>query len=282
MKIKPGFISVFLIGLIAGILRVAQYILAIDEEGYYLKGGLPRFLEGFLVGLLLVGLAWAVFCGIARKSVQVGFSSLGLEALYPRILFALLGLTAAAQGILCLTGSVKPTSVLVGLFCLLGAIGWFLPARLGRATGLTALLPLLHLGAAVIAYFWDTYKYIHISEYALGLLGLCVLLFFALNLMKIVAGGEVPQHRLARAGFYTLLFSFASFLAPAAGMMLHGWKAETLLLCLTGLLYILLAVYTLRRLPAAVVFPRAEGPDVSEMNDYISDIPEIKENDEND
>lgn len=276
MKIKQGFYGAAAIGIAISVLRILQYILSIDAEGYYKAGGLSSFLSGMLIGLLAVGAIWSILCGFKMKAA-VSFRRLIGEKPIVKVCFAALGISGMASGVLKLIGAKGTLPILGAVLILAGGICWLLLAIKGSLPGLAVLLPVAGIIAEILLYFWNTYKFIQVSEYALVLLGLCCLCLFTLLLMKALAGADCSKGRLATAACFTLIFGGAAFLAPLAG----GITPDAILRGIEGIAFILLAAFALKQLPGAdapATEETWESPDLSHLNEYISNLPEVEEN----
>ncbi len=288
MKIKGGFIGALFIGLIAGGVRFAQYCTVIDQDGYYTHTTLAVVLNGILAGVLLLGLLFTMICGIVKNSAPVTAVHLGRQRGTLRILFSLLGILSAADALRRLLDFSAPMTMLGGVFCLFGAAGWlYLGLRRAESpAGPAALLPLLQMMAMILSYFWETYKFIHVSEYSLTLLSLCAAALFTLALMRLATGSALSQHRLARSAGLLLLMAPTGFWAVSVGVVQALlWKsstvstlAERLIMAGFGVLFWLIAVLTLNGLPVLTSEELPEtGPDISQLNDYIGNLPNEEE-----
>lgn len=272
MKTKHCFLSAALIGIAAGVVRILQYIWTIDPRGFYLGDRRSDFLAGCLVGLLAVGVLFGILSGIRQKKEPAALYHFG-KSTPTRLLFLVLAAVSIADGIFRLAGGISVPTVL----CFLGGVAWLVLAFRGTFPPFMELLPLLQLGGLIVDYFRSTYKYIQISEYSLRLLGLCAMAYFALVLIKTMTGADCPRGRLITAACLLLIFGVVSFLAPLAG----GFEWSKLLFAVHGFTYCLLAALTLIWLPEGKLSPAApiETPNPDTMNEYISDLPEIQEED---
>ncbi len=277
MKIKHGFISTALIGFFAGAVRILQYILTIDEEGYYIGGALSNFLEGVLAGLLICGIGLGILLGAMQQKTQVALPHHFAKSTPPRVLFLLIAAVFLADGIWRLAAAGSALDRIIGILCVGAALNWGLLGLQGKLVPVLSLLPILQAGALIIDYFWRTYKYIQVSEYAIGILGLCALAYFILALMKAMTGADCSECRLARSGFCLTVLSFAAFMAPLASELQIG----QIFLALEGLLFSLLAALILIWLPEKPAVHRQTAiPDPAVLKEYISDLPEIQEENE--
>jgi hypothetical protein len=280
MKMKQGFIGAGIIGLVAGVLRVIQYIFTIDREGYYKAGALPGLLSGMLVGLLAAGLVWSLLCGAAQKKELVLCESLFTASRPAPICFAAIGIFAFFEGLMRLLTAFNGLLTLAAVVMMAGGICWvalaFIPRRLPALLG---LLPVAQMGASVLLYFAETYKYIQVSEYALGILTLCLHCLLTLLIMKARAGAECTKKRLAGVACAVLVFSFAATLAPIA--RLHTFNWNEICSTLRSITFILLAAETLKQLILVPAPLPAETPDLSELDKYISNIPDVNEEENN-
>lgn len=272
MKVKHYFISAMSMGFAAGIIRILQYIWSIDPRGFYLPDARSDFLSGALAGLLAVGVLWSIFAGLRQKKEQAVLSHHFAKSTPTRVLFILLAILSFADG------GYRIASLgvsLVAVLCLAAGLAWLLFGILGKFPPLTGLFPILQLGALLMDYFVKTHKYIQISEYALCLLGLCAVAYFALLLIKTLAGAECSKGRLVTAGCILSLFGLTSFPVPLAG----GFDWSKLIFALHGFTYCLLAALTLIWLPESKEAPeiRPDTPDPQMMREYISDLPEVSE-----
>ncbi len=284
MKIKQAMISALGLGGLAGLLRVVQYFAAMDGEGYFLFTPLSKVLQIALVVVLLAGFgaAW-LFCHGKAETPLIGNEGRWIS--FPvRQLFLVLGTLALLDAVRgYLSGGVSVEL----LFYLLGALGWLVLALGKSADTFWGLLTLLHSGACVVAYFWTTYRDLHISEYTFGMLGLCVILLMNLQLVRGTAGGTVPRERLARNCCYVLVLGFAAFAAPLFRLLTNqNGAGELLIRSLQGLAYMAVALMILKKLPLIpqAVSPekeKIEAPDLEQLNEFISELPEIEEDGEN-
>lgn len=276
MKMKQGFIGAGVIGLLAGVLRVVQYIFTIDNEGYYKTGALSGFLGGMLVGLLAAGLVWSLLCGAAQKKKLVSCDDLFGGSRWASVCFAVIGISALFEGLVRLLTAHTGLFLLAAVLMMAGGLCWvvlaFIPNRLPALLG---LLPIAQMGTAVLLYFAETYKYIQVSEYSLGILALCTECLLTLLIMKARAGAECTQKRLAGVACAILVFGFAATLAPIARIQTFNWSA----LCgtLRGIAFMLLAAVVLKQMSRPPKPLPAEAPDLSALNEYISDLPEVED-----
>lgn len=270
MKVKQGFMGSLLIGVLAGILRIIQYLFAIEKDGFYIRGALASFSSGVLTGLLLVGLVWSILAG-RKKKEQFDYAAFSGRNLW----FILLGAVFAADGIYRVFTAQSTLMRVVGILCLAGALSWLLIGFLGRKVpGLLGLLPIFGFGGMIVAYFWQTYKYIQISEYTIVNLGLCVLCFFTMLLMKGFAGADCTRGRLTTAACLVLIFTPAACIAP----LVDGLGIPDIFLACEGLLLLFLADITLQEIGTEPQSSEpAEAPDPAELNEYINNLPEVEE-----
>ena len=281
MKTKTCLYGALSLGLVAGILRIVQYFTVIDQDGFFIKGALTDFTNGCLVGLLGVGVIFSFICSLKQKE-QVPFARL-----YPRgladCLFLALAVIAAAEGAyrIFLAAETTPldvTALLLCLLCLLSGLGWFFLCK--RKETPLAFFPVLHLGIFIISYFWVTYQYIHVSGYIMMILGLCALLLFVTALMKAVTGASCSRGRMIFVSALAISCIPATF-AEAA----FNPTFVNLLMLANGALIFALAILTLLCLskPLPEEEPAEEeneGPDLSTMNQFFSELPEEEETEE--
>ncbi|MBR6793310.1 MAG: hypothetical protein IKM48_02995 [Clostridia bacterium] len=272
MKIKNCFTGAAIIGFLAGVLRVLQYIFTIDDRGFYTDGRLSTLAAGVLVGLLAGGVLWSIVCGGSQPKGQALFFQKYCSSTPTRVLFAVLGLISIADGILRITAEGLS---LIPMLCIVGGLAWLSISAFGAFLPLMELMPLLQLCGLIVDYFRHTYKYIQVSEYALSLLGLCAITYFALVLLKVLSGAECTRRRLVGASCILLVCGCSSFLAPLAG----GFSLNALIFAVHGFAYCLLAALTLIWLPEGkppVTVPN-EAPKPEALDQYINEIPEVQE-----
>ena len=275
MKIKRGFYATLLLGITAGVVRVIQYLFTVGADGYTDPGALPSFLQGLLAGLLAVGVIAALLTGFGKKGQRTPAQITGQWG----VLFYPLGLLALVEGILRFPLESGLIPRLACVSCFTAALGWVLLGVLGqKGLGLLGLLPLLHQGLRIVDFFRSTYKYLRVSEYTLTTLGMCALCFFTLLLMKAYAEADCAKTRVVFAACTVLVMAPAAFLAPVAG----AFSLKHLLLALESACYILLAVSALQSAaqppaPPAEEEEPAKGPDLSVLNEYINNIPEVED-----
>ncbi len=300
MKIKHFLYGGLGLGLAAGLLRISQYIFTIDEQGFFRTGNSASLLNGCLVGLLLIGCLWSflakmqkkeqvtakvlfprgaadlIFGGLALLSAAFGIYRIYLAATHSPLSFHLSGGLAEAP-FSVVEPAVNWLEILVGVLCLLGACGWIVLCY-RRETGF-ALLPILQLGTMIIDYFWATYQYIHVSGYILMTLGLCTVLLYTVSLAKASVGAVCSCGRLTGVSVLVLCAVPACFVEGFFNPTLPN-----LLLALLGVLFYALAILTLLQLtkpqPMKTTELEAEMPDLSELNQYFSEIPEEEQEDE--
>ena len=272
MKIKNCFLGSALIGFFAGVVRILQYIFTIDDRGFYTDSRFSSFMGGLLVGLLAAGVVWSIACGLTQKKEQALFFQVFTKSTPTRVLFLILAAVSLADGILrWITAGLSITPIL----CLAGGIAWFALGMSGVFLPLMELMPLLQLGGLIVDYFKHTYKYIQVTTYSLGLLGLCAIIYFALILIKVLSGAECTRRRLVSGSCILLVFGSSSFLAPLA----DSFTLSGLIFAVHGFTYCLLAALTLIWLPEGkhVPTPPKDTPDPNELDQYINEIPEVQE-----
>ena len=283
MKIKSCLAGATFFGIVAGILRLLQYFFTIDENGFFKLGLLSTLLNVGLVIALGLGTLWIVICGFGGKKRETEFGSLFTKKSH-RTYFILLGLLALADGFYRFFSIADRLNRIVAILGLVAGIVWFLlgdRAVKGKTLGILAALPILHLGGMILSYFWQTYKYIHNSEYILLTLGLCGYLLFILALLKPAADGYSTRQRLCATAGLSVIFSWGAFLPVLIGQMLKGFQATTfteLHFFLLGLVIYPLAIYILKRLsqlPKEDPIEEISAPDLSHLNEFLSDLPEL-------
>jgi hypothetical protein len=286
MKSKSCFEGALVFGILAGLARLAQYIFTIGKDGYYLPGLFSAILNYTLVGLLAIGTLWMLICGFGGKKREIDFCALFEKNTTARLCFWGLGLTNLADGAMRLIFAEIKTDYLLGGLCILTGILWFLIERLalsGKSLGLLAILPALHPAGIILEYFWATHKYIHVSEYAMVILSLCAILLFVFAILKPAAGGASTGQRICATAGLAFILCCAGLLPLLPAFYLQGMPKETLwsngVFFTTGLFYLILAGSTLKglsNLPAPQ--PKEEAaPDLSALNEFISNLPEIEE-----
>lgn len=288
MKTKSCLSGAGVIGALAGLTRLAQYILTIGKDGYYTAGLLSSILNYLLIGLLVLGTLWILFCGFGGKKREIAFAPLFDRSAYAALCFWALGLIAFADGGMRLLKADTRLGLLVGIACLLGGLGWILLERLalrGKGIGLLAALPALHLAAILLDYFWATHKYIHVSEYALTTLALGTLMLFTFTVNKPAAGGGSTGQRICATAGLAMIMSASTLLPLLPAFYLQGLQKETMwqngVLFLIGLFQLILACITLKRLsklpPEQPKEQEPAGPDLSALEEYLSDLPEVED-----
>ena len=290
MKTKSCLSGATVLGILAGLTRVAQYILTIGKDGYYLPGILSTVLNYVLVGLLVLGTVWILICGFGGKKREISFAPLYDRSPYAALCFWALGLLAFADGALRLFKAEGRLDYILAAVCLAGGLGWILLERLalrGKSLGLLSVLPALHLGAWLLDYFWATHKYIHVSEYALVVLTLCAVLLFAFAILKPAGGGASTGQRICATAGLTVIMTCAGFLPMGPAFYLQGMNKDAFftngLFFLTGLFYLILAILTLKRLsklPPEPVAKEPATPDLSALDSFLSDLPEVEDEEE--
>lgn len=274
MRIKKGLFGCLFVGLAAGIVRACEYLFTIDQEGYYLNTATASFLNGMLVGLLVAGFIWSLFCGLARKGEELDSKALIGGASHLQPYFLVVGLVTALDGILRFFEG-DTLSVLGGLACLLGAVGWIIASKAKKALGGAALLAPLQIVVIIIVYFWTTYKDIHISGCILETLALCAQALLTLLVMKLLADSTASRARLSRCCFWTLLLFPAANLAPLMQIASGVYSARMIFNAINGAALMLLSAQILLSLSWRVTHQQIDSPDPNEMDDYLSQIPEI-------
>lgn len=281
MKTKKCLFGALSLGLVAGILRLVQYFTVIDKDGFFTQGALADFTNGCLVGILAVGVIFSFICSLKQKE-QVPFARL-----YPRgfadLLFLALAVIAATEGAyrLFIAANATPIdslSILLGILGLLSGLAWIFLCK--RKETPLAFFPVLHLGGFIISYFWVTYQYIHVSGYVMMILGLCALLIFITSLMKAATGASCSRGRLT----FVSALAICSIPATFAEAIFNPTFVNLLMLA-NGALIFALAILTLlclsKPLPEeAAAEEENEGPDLTTMNQFFSELPEEEETEE--
>lgn len=283
MKIKSCLAGATVFGIIAGILRLMQYIFTIDELGFFKLGILSTLLKVGLVVALGLGTLWIIVCGFGGKKRETDFGALFTKKGHFAY-FLFLSLLAFADGAYKLLNATDRLNRIVGLLGIFAGIIWIiLGARAvkGKTSGLIAAIPVLHLGGMILTYFWQTYKYIHNSEYILLTLGLCAFLLFILALLKPAANGFSTRQRLCATAGLSIIFSWGAFLPIMVGHLMRGFKTMTfseLHFFLLAVVLLPMAIYILKRLsqlPKEDPIQEVASPDLSHLNEFLSDLPEI-------
>ena len=263
MRIKQGFWGCLLIGAAAGILRAFEYLFTIDYQGYYLPGPTASLMSGILTGLLAVGVLWSLFCGIALKGTQgEGKKLIGGEA-HLRPYFTFIGIVTIAIGVARLFLGTS-LSLLSGAACIIGGIGWWIAGKTKEPLKGAALLPVLYIVARIMIYFWQTYKFIHISGYILETLALCSQALLTLLVMKLLAGADVSRERLTRAALWAILLTPAANLAPLINLFKGIFSAETIFSALFALAYMLMSIQLLSSLNWRITHPEEQEQEPEE------------------
>lgn len=272
MKIKNCFIGAAIIGFLAGVVRVLQYNFTIDDRGFYVDGQLSTLMTWLLVGLLAGGVLWSIVCGRSQSKRQALFFQKYCSSGPTRVLFIILGLVSIVDGILRITAEGV---ALIPVLCIVGGLAWLSISAFGTFLPLMELMPILQLCGLIVDYFKHTYKYIQVSEYALSLLGLCAMTYFALVLLKVLSGAECTRRRFVGASCILLVCGCSSFLAP----LTVSFSLNALIFAVHGFAYCLLAALTLIWLPEGkqpVIIPD-ETPKPEALDQYINEIPEVQE-----
>ena len=154
MNIKKATIGSLVLGGLAGLIRIVQYFTVIDREGYLSATPFSKGLQIGLVAVLLLGLGLAWLCCHGKKTAPLTGNE-GKWISFPvRQLFLVLAMVAILDLVLVFLKS-GPLSV-EAIFYLLGALGWFVLALGDPKGNLWGLLTMLHSGACVVVYFWNT------------------------------------------------------------------------------------------------------------------------------
>ena len=283
MKIKSCLAGATIFGIAAGILRLLQYFFTIDETGFFKAGILSSILNIGLIVALGLGTLWIVICGFGGKKRETEFGALFTKGSH-RAYFILLGLLAFADGMHRFFTFTDQLNRVVAILGALAGIIWILlgdRAVNGKGFGLFAAIPILQLGGVILSYFWQTYKYIHNSEYILLTLGLCAFLLFIMALLKPAADGFSTRQRLCATAGLSVIFSWGAFLPVMIGQLLKGFRALTfseLHFFLLASVLLPLAIYILKRLsqlPKEELAKEVPAPDLSHLNEFLSNLPEI-------
>ena len=288
MKTKTCLIGALSIGLAAGVTRILQYIFTIGPKGFYLHTPLADALSIVLTALLALGVIWCLIYGFSGSKEEASYSALFPQNSNTKFHFfffmaGLWSLFGCLSGITEYLDTKSPLHLVVAALCLLGGIAWIIIDRKtvkGAPIGLIAALPVLHLGAVIIDYFWQTYKYIHVSTFTLALLGLCTCILLVLSLMKAAVGGACTLRRLGASAGLVIVFAFASFWVPLFGeTFVENTMVESDSLFYLGMFLSSVAfqtLYAIIRLPKKQQELPAE-PDLSHLNEFLSNLPEVEE-----
>ena len=288
MKTKTCLIGALSIGLAAGVTRILQYIFTIGPNGFYLHTPLADVLSIVLTALLAVGVIWCLIYGFSGSKEGASYSAILLTNPKNKfnfffIMVGVYSFSGCLHGIGNYLDTKSPLQLVVAALCLLGGIAWIIIDRKtvkGAPIGLIAVLPVVHLGAMIIDYFWQTYKYIHVSTFTLALLGLCTYLLLVLSLMKTAVGGACTLRRLGASAGLVIVFAFASFWIPLFGetfvenTMVESDSHFYFGIYLSGLAF--QTLYGIIRLPKKQEEQPAE-PDLSHLDEYLSNLPEVEE-----
>lgn len=285
MRIKKGLWGCLGIGLAAGILRAIEYLFTIDRAGYYLPGPTAEFLSGALVGLLIAGFCWSLFCGIERGGEELGSKELIGGSSHLQFYFMVVGIVTAIDGVGRIIGgihiaggtvAIDKLSIIAGLACLLGSIGWIAASKARKALGMAALLPTIQIVVLIIVYFWTTYKEIHISGYILETLALCAQSLITLLVMKMMADATTSRARLARCCYWMLLLFPCANLSPLLRMAKGIFSIQMVCTAINGIALMLLSVQILSSLHWRITHPapKEQGKIPDEMEQFLSQLPQ--------
>lgn len=285
MKIKSCLAGATIFGIAACILRLLQYFFTIDEAGFFKAGLLSALLNVGLIVALGLGTLWIIVCGFGGKKRETDFGALFTKKSH-RTYFILLSLLAFADGIYHFFTAADRLNRIVGILGVVAGVIWILLGNCavkGKTLGLWAAIPILHLSGMILSYFWQTYKYIHNSEYILLTLGLCAFLLFILALLKPAADGSSTRQRLCATAGLSVIFSLGVFLPVMIGQALKGFQTlsfSELHFFLMAVVLLPMAIYILKRLsqlPKEDPVQEISTPDLSHLNEFLSDLPEIEE-----
>ena len=273
MKNKIGLFGTVGLGILALVIRIVEYFITLDQEGYYLAVSAASVWSTVRIAVLIVGLLLSLICYAGQKE-QTELSVLYSRDWMPRILFGLMGVASGVDGIFRLMDAASSLDAVTAVLFLTGAFGWLWMGRSPKRAALWTLLPMLQLAGQIVYYFWTTYKYIHISAYLLGMLGWCAALFFTFSLSKTLVGAACSKERLGAAGGIVLVLLPMAFVVPLFG----GLNVPAVFTAAEGLILSVLAGYTLNclsRKPKEAA--PMEMPDLSMLNEYMDAIPEVEE-----
>jgi len=219
LKTKLALTATLVFVPVCALLRILQYILVVDKNGYYES---PAALAAFLIYGLYGALALAAIFGIAlifwgsRKKINPK-SVLG-NKLCGVLLISAAALMVADFGISA--GSMIKTMI-IDIPALLGLIAALFFAALGyncisgneNSAGIRfwGLFAPIYAVAIAISEFFGTFQKAHVSQTKFEMLSLCALALFLMTLSAFVAGLEISEKRLAAVSLL-----FAVMTAPAS------------------------------------------------------------------
>ena len=125
MKIKSCLAGATVFGIIAGILRLMQYIFTIDELGFFKLGILSTLLKVGLVIALGLGNLWIIVCGFGGKKRETDFGALFTKKGHLAY-FICLSLLAFADGAYKLLNATDQLNRIVGVLGIFAGIIWII------------------------------------------------------------------------------------------------------------------------------------------------------------
>ena len=278
MKYKITTWGAVLLGLVAGGIRVAQYLFTLDGEGAFdLNTPLAGRQSQLLTLLLCVGVLFVLVMSFFDRNEEAHLSTLYGNGLTHRLLFGLVGLILLVVGGITLAQAVPHmdrAGIISGGSALLGAIGWLGMLHSPKRAGLMSVLPVLWAIVQLVQCFWRTYKYVHNTTFILEMLGWCSVLCLVTALARVIVGAEVSKGRLSMVAGFGLVLLPAAFVAPVVRFSPHNlltalWAAALVLLAA-------LTLYALRHWDPESP-DELQSPDLSELEVLLESIPDPEE-----
>lgn len=265
--------GVFALGALG--IRIAEYLYTLDGEGYYTTAPLATTLNWALTAVLAAAVAFLLLCGVGLFHRQAEGSAVCGSTAFARIVLALMGAAVAVKGVLLLMGASSTINTVTAVAALAAAIGFLGMANSPKHTDVLAILPAIWLCLQTVHYFWDTYKYVHISANILGMLGWCAALIFVYSFVKMLTGAVCSKGRMLWSAGIALVFLPCAFFAP----LLVGVTLTKAVDAAIALVLMVLAAYLLGRLhldPPEEPAPLQE-PDLSVLDAFLETVPDPEE-----
>lgn len=226
MKLKHGLIITLILLPVTIVLRILQFLFAMDSAGYFVKDtALARFLGPSLYILLIVA-ALVLLLVMFKKPPTILTMP---DILYSKplgVLFLVLALAIAFYGGLRLGGAAgdsrfdfaAPFGILSAFF--FAALGFY--ALGGRVKfgvfAVSGLFAPVFMSLYIITLFFESFKQIKISENKFDILSVCALalIFIMLSLVSVGAGGLT----IRRLGYVLMIYClFSSITAVSRGIL---------------------------------------------------------------
>lgn len=265
MKLKHGKIALWCTMTLFALLRILQYILVIDEDGFFIRDNMGQMV---LADLLYWLMGAAAICGFALRWNRQNKVPAISECFRTK---ATLWWSVAAAAVLALYGiSELFDGQWIGIFALFATIYFLLLAlhcdgKNVKLLNFTSLFALAYPCAAAIKMFFDTFRLIKASENVVDMVARCAMILMMIVLTKLFMNFEEKIGRVAWGMWLYAAFGTLAGICKLFGLLSgDGLTLQMLLLICSDIVLWGMAIYLYHRCLTAQEYAAQLPPESAE------------------